>query len=115
MEWFSTTIVIVAGVLTVLNLVDKIIGWVKELKKPQDDIESRVEKLEKAIEGEYKLIFADYEQRFKRDLDRINEMERSNKIVQKSLLALMQHAIDGNHTDKLKAVAEELNDYILSK
>lgn len=111
-EWWNLTVVIVAGVLTIFNLVDKIISWVKEVKKPQTDLEARIAKLEKAVEGEYRLIFADYEQRFKRDLERINEIEKSNKIVQKSLLALMQHAIDGNNIQRLKEVTEELNDYI---
>ena len=111
-EWWETLIIGVAGVLTIFNLVDKIISWVKEVKKPQTDLEARIAKLEKAVEGEYRLIFADYEARFKRDLERINEIEKSNKLVQKSLLALMQHAIDGNNTTKLKEVADELNEYI---
>ena len=58
MEWFSTTIVIVAGVLTVLNLIDKVVGWVKAVKQPQNDIENRLSTLERKVEGEYKLIFA---------------------------------------------------------
>lgn len=111
-EWWETLIIIVAGVLTIFNLVDKIIGWVKDVKKPQTDLETRITKLEKAVEGEYRLIFADYEQRFKRDLERIGEIEKSNKLTQKALLALMQHAIDGNNTQKLREVANELNDYI---
>lgn len=111
-DWWETLIIIVAGVLTIFNLVDKVIGWVKDVKKPQTDLETRITKLEKAVEGEYRLIFADYEQRFKRDLERIGEIEKSNKLTQKALLALMQHAIDGNNTQKLREVANELNDYI---
>ena len=115
MEWFSTTIVIVAGLLTVLNLIDKIIGWVKEVKKPQDDLEGRVEKLERQIEGEYKIIFADYEARFKRDLERLNKIEETNNLTMKALLALIRNAETGNNKEKLKQVADELQDYILSK
>ena len=111
-EWWETLIIIVAGVLTIFNLVDKIISWVKEVKKPQTDLEARIAKLEKAVEGEYRLIFADYEARFKRDLERINEIEKSNKLTQKALWALMQHAIDGSNTAKLKEVSDELNEYI---
>lgn len=115
MEWWQTTVVIAAGVLTLFNLGDKIISWVKAMKKPQDDIELRVTRLEKLIEGEYKMLFNDFEARFKRDLERINEIEKSNKLTQKSLLALMRHAIDGNNIDKLKKVADELSDYIVDK
>ena len=32
MEWWQTTIVVVGGFLTIFNLVDKIINWIKEAK-----------------------------------------------------------------------------------
>jgi len=114
-EWWNVTIVIVAGLLTILNLVDKLVGWAKAVSKPQVDLEERVVKLEKTVEFEYKSLLADYEMRFKRDLQRIEEMEKSNKLTQKALLALMRHAIDGNNTDKLKTVADELSDYIVER
>ena len=108
MEWWQTTIVIAAGVLTLFNLGDKIITWIKEVKKPRSDLEARVEKLEQVIEF-------DYEVRFKRDLERINEMEKSNKLIIKSLLALMRHAEDGNNIEKLKEASAEIQDYMLNK
>lgn len=115
METLGVILAICGGFLTIANVVDKLIAWVRDLKKPQNALEDRVEKLERQIEGEYRAIFADYEARFKRDLQRIEEIEKSNKLTQKALLALMRHAIDGNHVDKLKQVADELNDYILNK
>ena len=115
MEWWQTTVVIAAGVLTFFNLGDKLITWIKEAKKPQTDLEDRVEKIEKQIEGEYKLLFADYEMRFKRDLERINEIEKSNKLIIKSLLALMRHAENGNNIDKLKEASAEIQDYMVNK
>ena len=113
MEWWQTTIVVVGGFLTIFNLVDKIINWIKEAKKPQTDLEARITKLEKVVEGEYRLIFASYEERFKRDLERINDMEKSNKLIIKSLLALMRHAETGNNVAKLKETSEELQNYIV--
>lgn len=115
MESLGVILAICGGFLTIANVIDKLIAWIKDLKKPQTALEDRVAKLELLTEGEYKHLFADYEARFKRDLQRIEEIEKSNKLTQKALLALMRHAIDGNHTDKLKAVADELNDYILNK
>ena len=112
---FNTVIVIAAGLLTLFNLGDKIVAWIKVLKKPQDDLEQRVGKLEKAIEGEYKLIFADYETRFKRDLERITKLEEVNNLMMKSMLALIRHAETGNNKDQLKKVGEDLQDYIFNK
>lgn len=115
MEWWQTTVVIAAGLLTLFNLGDKFVSWVREMKKPQTDLEQRVVKIENKMELEYKALFQEYEIRFKNDLVRLDEIERSNKLTQKALVELMRHAVDGNNTDKLKNVAEELNDYILNK
>lgn len=115
MEWWQTTVVLCAGLVTVFTLWDKIESRVKAAKQPTKSLEDRVEVLERKIELEYKTILADYELRFKRDLERINEMERSNKLIIKSLLALMRHAEDGNNIDKLKETSAELQNYILNK
>ena len=114
-EWFSTTIIIAAGVLTLFNLGDKLIAWIKELKKPTINLEERIAKIENKLEIEYKVLFQDYEVRFKNDLERLNEIEKSSKLTQRAILELMRHAIDGNNTEKLEKVADELNDYILNK
>lgn len=114
-SWLSTTIIVAAGILTCLNLGDKLVAWVREVKKPQTDLEARVVKIENKMELEYKALFQEYEIRFKNDLTRLDEIENSNKLTQKALVELMRHAVDGNNTEKLKKVAEELNDYILNK
>ena len=115
MEWWQTTIVIAAGVLTLFNLGDKLISWIKEAKKPTDDLEVRVEKLERTIDIEYKALFATYEERFKRDLERLNELEHTNKLMLRALLELTRHAETGNNTEKLKKVADEMQEYILNR
>ena len=107
--------VIAAGILTVFNLGDKISGWIKEQKAPNANLEARVEKLEKEMEFGIKVTFEKYEERFSRDLARINGIEDSNKIMLKSLLAIMDHEIDGNHIEKLKAARDDLQNYMLSK
>lgn len=114
MEWWQTTVVIAAGVLTVFNLGDKVIAWVKALKQPQDSLELRVAKLEKQVEFEYKAIFAEYERRFKADLERINKIEETNNLIIKALLALIRNAETGNNKEKLKQVADEMQDFIIS-
>ena len=115
MEWWQTTTVIVAGVLTVFNLTDKLVAYIKELKKPTTDLEVRVDKIEKELEFGIKATFDKYEERFSRDLARINGIEDSNKIMLKSLLAIMDHEIDGNHVDQLKAARDELQKYMINK
>ena len=112
MEWWQTTVVIAAGLLTVFNLGDKVIAWIKDMKQPQNNLELRIEKLEKTVEFEYRTILNTYEQRFSNDLVRISKLEESDKMTKRALLALIRHAESGNNSDELKNVAKELNDYV---
>ena len=98
MSWWENTIVISAGVLTLFNLVDKIINASRQAKEPLDDIKRRIDVLEQK----------DFEKR-------IEELEKGNRILQKSILALLKHSIDGNNTEGLKKAEEELSDYLTSK
>lgn len=111
-EWFNISIIIAAGLLTVLNLGDKIASWIKEQKKPNNELDLRVTKLEKTVDYEYKSLLEQYEVRFSNDLKRLDKMDESNKLTQRALLALTRHAETGNNTDELKKVSEELKDYI---
>ena len=112
MEWWQTTAVILAGVLTFFNLGDKIAGWIKEQKAPTKTLELRVDKLEKTVEFEYRTILNTYEQRFGNDLKRLDKLEESDKVTKRALLALVRHAKTGNNTEELGKVMDELNDYV---
>ena len=98
MEWWQTTIVIAAGVLTLFNLIDKIINYSNKSKEPYAELEKRVAELEKK----------DFEKR-------IDELERGTRITQKAILALLKHSIDGNNTEGLKKSEQELSDFLLNK
>lgn len=114
-EWLQITLAIFGGCITILTLWDKIESRVKTEKQPTTDLGARVEKLEKEMEFGIKITFEKYEERFARDLARINGIEDSNKIMLKSLLAIMDHTIDGNHVEQLKAARDDLKDYMLNK
>lgn len=45
----------------------------------------------------------------------INAIKKSNKLTQRALVELMRHAVDGNNTEKLQKVADELNEYIYNR
>lgn len=115
MEWFNTTIVIVAGILTVFNLGDKVFTWVERAKKPQGDLESRMSAVEKKLEFEIKASFLEYDARFGRDKAKIDSIEEGNKVTQKALLALLEHSIDGNNTDAMKKAKKDLEEYLINR
>lgn len=49
------------------------------------------------------------------DNKRLKELEESNKIIMQSLLAIMSHELDGNHTEQLKQARDDLQKYLITK
>lgn len=43
------------------------------------------------------------------------EMEEGQRILMKSMLALLSHAIDGNHTDGLRQAKDDLQEYLIRR
>lgn len=49
------------------------------------------------------------------DNRRLRELEDSNKIILKSLLAIMSHELDGNHTDELEKRQAEIKEFLIDR
>lgn len=111
MEWWETTIVISAGVLTVFNLIDRVIGYWSKAKEPTDVIKDRIDILERKVET----AFTEYDARFGRDKQRLDAIELGQKVTQKALLELLKHSIDGNNTEGLKEAEKELSQYLINR
>lgn len=58
---------------------------------------------------------ADHERKLQADNKRLDQLETDNQMILKSLFALVNHDIDGNGIDRLKATREELQDYITNR
>ena len=108
MDWWQTTVVIFAGILTVFNLIDRIISYANKPKETTDELKRRIEMLERKTDEDFRQKFDDYD----KELASIKE---SNKVTQRAILALLKHSIDGNNTDSLHKAEEELTDYLTNK
>ena len=49
------------------------------------------------------------------DNRRLKTLEEGNKIIQKALLALLQHGIDGNDIEGMRKVKDELQEFLIDK
>ena len=114
-EWWQYTLAICGGILVVLNLWDSVEKRIKATKAPADDLEERVVMIERKLEFEIRAQFAEYDARFGRDKQKIESLEEGNKIIQKSMLALLEHSIDGNNTDGLLKAKKELSEYLINR
>ena len=73
---------------------------VKEIKKPGDDLRSDVDR---------------HEELLRRDNERMQEVEKSNKMILQCLLVIINHDITGNGIDKMKAARDELQEYLINR
>ena len=101
-------IALVGFALTVLNLIDKAMQLRAKAKEPQNEIEDRIERLEKWREMA-DLRFAEGNKHFAR-------IDEGTKVTQQALLALIDDALsdNGNH-DELKRARNCLYEYLSEK
>lgn len=114
-EWWQITLAICGGALVLINFGNAIVNLVKSAKSPTTNLEERVTLIEKKLEFEIKAVFVEYDARFGRDKAKIESIEEGNKVVQKSILALLEHSIDGNNTEGLKKAKNELSQYLIDR
>jgi hypothetical protein len=74
-------------------------------------LENRIATLESLVTQR----FSSYDDHFAKDLGRIEQIERGNKVTQRAILALLKHTIDGNDVDSLKKASEDLQDYLIER
>ena len=114
-EWMQYTLVICGALITILTLWNMIEQRVKSTRQPTNNLEERVSLLEKKLEFEIKATFVEYDARFGRDKQKIESIEEGNKVTQQAILALLNHAIDGNNEEEMNAARKDLNKYLINR
>lgn len=114
-EWVEITLVICGGLITIMTLWNMVEQRVKSTKMPTNNLEERVSLIEKKLGFEIKATFVEYDARFGRDKQKIEAIEDGNRVTQQALLALLNHAIDGNNVDEMNDARKELNKYFIRK
>lgn len=87
----------VAGGIVVLVNAIKAIG---NCISPVTDIKKKVEKHDELLDNDHK---------------RLTSIEQTNKMICKSLVALLDHEITGNGIEKLKTTKTEMQNYLIEK
>lgn len=96
-----TDIVWLAGaIVTISAAVAVIVRLVTKILKPNQKQDERLEELES---------------RSKSDAERLARIEESTAIMQRALLALLAHGIDGNDVEAMKDAKTELTNYLINR
>ncbi len=106
-EWWQITLAICGGALVLINFGNALVNMVKSVKSPTTSLETRVDEIERKMSR--------YDEMFGRDKARLDSFDESNRIILKSLLAIIKHDLDGNNTEALKQAQDDLQNYMLNK
>ena len=103
----GSIVTISAAIGVITKALDKARAPEKEQNERLDAHEKRLNALDEII-----IKFREY---FDNDDRRFKEIEKSNKITQSALLALLKHSINGNDTESLKEARKNLEEYLIEK
>lgn len=96
-----------AGIITLGGAGTIIVGLYRFAKKPDDDRDDRLKRHDELLDSD--------NQRLKALEAWKAEKNDSERLIMKALYAMMQHSIDGNHTQKIKDSMDELEEYLFKK
>lgn len=104
-------ITISAAIGVITGVITKVIEKAKAPERKQDE---RLDAHEKRLNAHDEIIetFRTY---FANDDKRFKAIEKSNKITQSALLALMKHALNDGDISNLKTAEKQLEDYLIEK
>ena len=105
---------ICGAIVTISAAIGVIAKALDKARAPEKEQNDRLDAHEKRLNALDDIIvkFREY---FDNDDRRFKEIEKSNKITQSALLALLKHSINGNDTESLKEARKNLEEYLIEK
>lgn len=102
------------AIVTIGAVITLIFKLANRIKAPEDKQNERLDTIEKRLDAidEAQDLFRQY---FTNDDNRFKAIEKSNKITQGALLALLKHALNGNDVNSLQDAEKQLEAYLIEK
>lgn len=108
-------IVSICGAITAIGAVVALFSKVADkLKAPERAQDKRLELIELKVDKHEKTL-EKYQEFFTNDDNRFKSIEKSNKITQSAILALLKHALNGNDVNSLQKAEKDLENYLIEK
>ena len=98
---------ICAGITCIAGAVAVIVNVVVKIQSPNKKQDERIKKLEETVKTHDEILNSSDK--------RFVEIENGNRVMQRALLALLSHGIDGNEIDGMRRAKTELETYLTSK
>ena len=103
-----------AAIVTISAAIGVIAKALDKARAPEKEQNERLDAHEKRLNALDEIVvkFREY---FDNDDKRFKAIEKSNKITQNALLALLKHSINGNDIESLKEAEKSLEEYLIEK
>lgn len=102
------------GLITLSGAINVIIVWINKARQPEVKQNERLAKCEERLD-EHDERLNKYMKYLENDDARLRKIEESNRITQRSMLALLKHSINGDDLDSLKKAEKDLEEYLINK
>ncbi len=96
-----------SAVVLLANAADKITAIIKSAKAPNAAQDARLDTLE---EWRRKV-----DSKLDRDNSRLEDIEAGDRAIQRALLALLDHGIDGNNVQQMQDAKQELQNHLINR
>lgn len=103
-----------AAIVTLSAAAGVIIKVIDKAKAPETEQNKRLDDHDKRL-GALEEIAVKFREYFNNDDKRFKEIEKSNKVTQAALLALLKFSLNGNDKESLKNAEKSLEEYLIEK
>lgn len=113
-QLISIILGICAAIVTISAAIGVIIKAIDKARAPETEQNNRLDTIDKRLDNIDATILK-FKEYFTNDDNRFKAIEKSNKITQTALLALLKHSLNGNDVDALKTAEKSLEEYLIEK
>lgn len=96
-----------AVILLLVGIYNTIMGAIKTAREEKRLKDQPVNTLEHTVE--------DHSKKLANDHERITQLEESNRIIMRALMAVMSHEVNGNSTEKLQRSMDEIQQFLIER
>ena len=110
----AVILAICGAIVTISAAIGVITKAIEKTREPENTQNKRLDEHDKRLSA-LEEIAGKFKEYFDNDDKRFKEIEKSNKITQAALLALLKHSLNGNDMESLKNAEKSLEEYLIEK
>lgn len=113
-QLISIILGICAAIVTISAAIGVIIKAIDKARAPEAEQNNRLDTIDKRLDN-IDATIVKFKEYFTNDDNRFKMIEKSNKVTQTALLALLKHSLNGNDIAALKTAEKSLEEYLIDK